>query len=118
MTICRVKSASSLEIFLELLFDRSFTGSFSDFHFSFHFKLSGFLLPFIFLYLLSCKLIDITCGESVFADCAQEMFVGLEETCVFDEVIVAFDALEYLGLLVDFIDDGCVGLGVPLGGYF
>ena len=46
------------------------------------------------------------------------MFVGLEEAGIFDEVVVAFDALEDLGLLVDFIDDGCVGWGVPLGGYF
>lgn len=69
MTICRIKSASSLEIFFEFLFNRSFTGSFSDFHFSFHFKLSGFLLSLVFLYLLGCEFIDIACGKSVFADC-------------------------------------------------
>lgn len=99
-----IKSSGIVQIIFELFFQRSFAGSFPDLHFSLHLQLSGFLFALVLLYLLGCELINVACWQSILAYCTQELLVCLEETCIFDEVIVTFDPLKLLGLLLHFVD--------------
>jgi hypothetical protein len=56
--------------------------------------------------LLGSELIDIAGRQSVLADRPQKEFVGLQQSGLLDEVIVAFNSLYFFGLLFHAVDHG------------
>lgn len=55
-----------------------FASSFPDFHFCLQFQLFCLLFPLVFLYLLGCKLIDISSRQSVLTDGSEKLLIGLQ----------------------------------------
>ena len=65
----------------------SSTRCLQDLFFCLRFQLFCSLLSLIFLYLLSCELIDIAVGQAVLANGSKEEFICLEQAAIFDDVL-------------------------------